>query len=152
MAIQTVTVARPHPAIVGLMVPYLEQLGIGVDQLTRLADLPLKVTAETEAVIISLSVTSPVQISVERVLQMVLYLNPNVRLLFSSELPLQKKQKNLSYLLSRYGRKSPILSVGGIEQPDVGSDIESNSSLYIWASDLQDADRRQRLKQLLRCW
>ncbi|RUO77007.1 hypothetical protein CWI81_00430 [Idiomarina seosinensis] len=138
------TVVRPHPAIVGLMVPFLEQLGIGVEQLTQLADLPLKVTAETEAVIISLSVTSPVQISVERVLQMVLYLNPNVRLIFSSELPLQKKQKNLRYLLSRYGRNSSILSVGGTEQ--------SNSCLYIWANDLQDTERRQQLKQLLQCW
>lgn len=94
LTISSVTLARPHPAIVGKMVPFLQQIGMTVSQVTVASDLPGLITLHTDAVVISLAHTSTVRISVEYVMREVMRLNPNVVLIFSSELPLHKKQKS----------------------------------------------------------
>lgn len=91
LTISSVTLARPHPAIVGKMVPFLQQIGMTVSQVTVASDLPGLITLHTDAVVISLAHTSTVRISVEYVMREVMRLNPNVVLIFSSELPLHKK-------------------------------------------------------------
>lgn len=129
------------------MVPFLKDLGMLVEQVTQVNQLQHQVTATTDAVVISLAVTSTIRASVERVLAEVMLLNPNVVLIFSSELPLLKKRKNLLYLLSKY-----------FSQPCIASydneclDVTQGRCLYICANDLTDETRRNKLTQLICNW
>ncbi|TDP40305.1 hypothetical protein DEU29_102205 [Idiomarina aquatica] len=145
MAIKTVTLARPHPAIVGDMVPFLEKLGIEVEQITRLEQLQYELTLTTDAVVISLAVTSTVRATVERVLSEVMRLNPNVLLIFSSELPLKKKQKNLFYMLSRYFENPCITDCDNECAPTY-----DGRCLYICGDDLKLEGRRQKVRDLIK--
>lgn len=147
MTLKTVTLARPHPAIVGEMVPFLEELGMLVEQVTQISQLKHQITATTDAVVISLAVTSTIRASVERVLAEVMQLNPHVVLIFSSELPMSKKQKNLCYLLSKYFSKPCIASYD-----NQCLEVRNGRCLYICANDLTDASRRSQLTQLIRNW
>jgi len=147
LAIKRVTLARPHPAIVGDMVPFLRQQGIEVDQLTQLSDLPTKVTIDTDAVVISLAVTSTIRASVTRVLAQVMAANPNVVLIFSSELPLNKKKKNLLYVLNKYFKNIEIVG-SGCPRVNTGA----KKVLYIEGLDLADTERQSRLAELIHHW
>ena len=129
------------------MVPFLQQLGITVEQVTKVDELNQKVTAATDAVVISLAVTSTVSASVERVLSDVMRLNPNAVLIFSSDLPLRKKRKNLLYMLSRYFIE-PCITVVGKE-----SSVEQhNRCLYICSEDLSNQTERTKLGELICHW
>lgn len=145
MAIHSVVLARPHPTIVGEMAPFFKALGIRVGQITHLSELENEVTADTDAVVISLAVTSVVHASVERVLGEVMRLNPSVTLIFSSELPLQKKRKNLSYLLNGYF-KNPVKIM------DVNNDsaeLADVDCFYICGNDLKSETKRKQLTRIL---
>jgi hypothetical protein len=149
LTISSVTLARPHPAIVGKMVPFLHKLDIAVKQVTVVSDLPGLITLHTDAVVISLAQTSTVSVCVEYILREVMRLNPNVILIFSSELPLHKKQKNLQYLLSAYFSAIDIVSV------DSSPALFSNTNhrcLYICGADLDNETRRDTLTAILKNW
>lgn len=149
MTISSVTLARPHPAIVGKMVPFLQQIGITLSQVTVATALPGLITLDTDAVVISLAQTSTVRISIEHALREVMRLNPNVLLIFSSELPLHKKQKNLQYLLSAYFSAIDIVSVDHMPAPL--SDAV-HRCLYICSADLDSQTRRDMLTAILKNW
>lgn len=149
LTISSVTLARPHPAIVGKMVPFLQQIGITVSQVTVASDLPGLITLHTDAVVISLAHTSTVRISVEYVMREVMRLNPNVVLIFSSELPLHKKQKNLQYLLSAYFSAIDIVSVDSMPAPFPNA---IHRCLYICSADLDSQTRRHTLTATLKNW
>ncbi len=142
MTIKSVTLARPHPAIVGDMVPFLEELGIRVVQATKVSELRHQITVATDAIVISLAVTSTIRASVENVLAEVMRLNPNALLIFSSELPLTKKKKNLIYLLSKYFSNPCIASSDNACKGQ-------ERCLYICGNDLTDESRRNQLAKLI---
>ena len=79
----------------------------------------------------------------------VMRLNPNVVLIFSSELPLHKKQKNLQYLLSAYFSAIDIVSVDSVPAP-LSNAI--HRCLYICSTDLDSQARRHTLTATLRNW
>ncbi|MCK7458023.1 hypothetical protein [Idiomarina aminovorans] len=148
LAIRSVVLARPHPDIVGDMAPFLKELGVTVEQVTCLSHVQQKITSTTDAVVVSLAVTSAVKASVDRVLGEVMRANPKVRLIFSSELPLRKKYKNLNYVLGRYFREVP--DIMSVEDP-----ITLNSEticLYICGNDLKNTKTREVLSQIIKTW
>lgn len=147
MAIKRITLARPHPAIVGNMVPFLRRLGIEVEQINQLSDLPEKITIDTDAVVISLAVTSTIRASVNYILSQVMAVNPNSKLIFSSELALSKKRKNLLYILNKYFKNIEI-----VDSTYSGVNIGPKKVLYIEGSDLANEERQSRLAELIQHW
>ncbi|MEL7799421.1 hypothetical protein [Idiomarina loihiensis] len=148
MAIRSVVLARPHPAIVGNMTPFLKGLGVMIEQVTCLSQLQEKITSTTDAVVISLAVTSTVKASVDRVLGEVISANPGVTLIFSSELPLRKKYKNLNYVLGRYFKITP--NITSIENQVI---LNSQANcLYICGNDLKAEKSREALSQIIMSW
>lgn len=143
-----ILLARPHPFIVAEMKPFLEANGFaaikpeGPHSLDGLA-------RGCAGAIISLAVTSSINLEVDEVIKQVRSAAPKLPLVFAGLLPFEKYQQTLERLAQQTGFAGEGLAVS--------AETESNKALgspqgwlYVSKDDLTDPLRRELAARLLK--
>ncbi len=145
---KTVLLARPHPFIVGDMIPFLEQDGYKTIKLDKLDDLPAQAGAAAGA-IVSLAVTSSIGESAGAVLRRLMMHAPRLPLLFASMLALDQARAGLERIARQAG--VPALILGADATPEAAARLgRQETFLYVSKDDLALPERRASALRLVR--
>lgn len=109
-AIKPVLLARPHPIIVGEMLPMLEKSGYTPLKLEHIADLP-RLAQRAHGAVISLAISSSIAETPEEVYLQLRRHAPNTPVVFAALLEFTRAARTLEKIAQRAGIQATILGV-----------------------------------------
>ncbi|MFN3915825.1 MAG: hypothetical protein ACK4K3_13055 [Aquabacterium sp.] len=143
---KSVLLARPHPFIVNEMRPWLETAGFSVIKPETAADVAQRAQSCSRAVV-SLALSSPVGLTPEEVVHILLKEAPSARSLFAALLPFDKARpalEKLAHLVatSQGGRSASLVDIGSADTAAAAALGRNTTLAYIAKDDLANEARR----------
>lgn len=146
--VKSVVLARPHPFLVSDMRPWLERGGFEVLTPKGASDLPDKVKRCSRAVV-SLALSSPIELSAEEVMHVLRAQAPNTRILFAALLPFEKARPGLERLADQLNVNAVLTDLGALRDVNHSALGRSTTFAYLSKDDLSDETRRARISEML---